>query len=153
MLNDPGLQELQQLATDFRAAIERSRADKATPQLPYFPEGACKIVSALLALHLRRRGGNPAIKFVTGHVPGFDAVVRHAWLVVNGAVVDITADPFGEAPVVVGPPTRFHNSLDEREERDASTVIAAFSETEAARYHRLLGPIEARLGPQPQLSA
>jgi len=48
--------DLQNLATQFRAAIERSIADDATPHLPYFPDGACRLVSHLLALHLSSRG-------------------------------------------------------------------------------------------------
>lgn len=118
------LTELRALAADFRAAIERSRAERATPALPYFPEGACRLVSRLLALHLAR---------------------RHTWLVVEGAVVDLAADPFGEAPVVVGAATAFHAGLDALEEEPASATLAALSGEEAGRLQRLLAPIEARL--------
>ena len=142
---DLSVDDLQRVAAEFRAAIERSRAEKAVPLLPYFPEGACKLVSWLLALHLRRRGATNRIQFVTGHFPGAGAYARHAWLLVDDAVVDLTADPFGEAPVVVGLPTRFHEGLDERDELDAAMGITGFSSDEAARYHRLLGPIEARM--------
>lgn len=135
---------LRRSAADFRRAIERSIAERASPHLPYFPEGACKLVSWLLALHLRGRGVHD-VRFVSAHFPGKAPHARHAWLVVDGAVVDLTADPFGQPPVVVGAPTPFHDSLDEREERDAFAAIDAFTPDEASRYARLLAPIQARL--------
>jgi hypothetical protein len=138
------LDELRRIAAEFRSAIEQTRAERITPQLPYFPEGACRLVSRLLALHLSRRGDH-VIEFISGRIPGFDESVRHTWLVVDGAVVDLTADPFGEPAVVVGAATPFHESLDAREERHAPAVLASFSEDEASRYRRLLAPIEARM--------
>src|SRR5512138_1093508 len=146
-MNDTRLQELQTLARDFRGAIELSRAQRAAPVLPYFPEGACRLVSRLLALHLTRHGTWPAdaLRFVSGHVPGTDAYVRHTWLAVDDVVVDLTADPFGEPPVIAGPPTAFHDSLGMREEQAADAVMSALSSAELDRLQRLLGPIEARL--------
>jgi hypothetical protein len=138
------LAELRSAAAEFRKAIERSRAERASPCLPYFPEGACRLATWLLALHLSQRG-HDVVRLVSGHIPGQESYVRHTWLTVNGAVVDLTADPFGEAPVVVGAETRFHASLDERVEQDASEAIAALSQEETRRYQRFLGPIEERL--------
>jgi hypothetical protein len=146
-MDDTQLTALRDLASDFRRAIERSRAERASPQLPYFPEGACRLVSRLFALHLARRSAASvgAVRFVSGHVPGCEPYVRHTWLELDGAVVDLTADPFGEPAVVVGPPTRFHASLDAREEADGAAEVARFTTEESDRYRRLLGPIEARL--------
>jgi len=146
-MDDVQLTTLRELATEFRRAIEQSRAERASPQLPYFPEGACRLVSRLFALHIARRGaaGAGTVRFVSGHVPGCEPYVRHTWLEVDGVVVDLTADPFGEPAVVVGSPTRFHASLDAREEADGAAEVARFTPEEAERYHRLLGPIEARL--------
>lgn len=138
------IEDLRRVATDFRQAIERSRADKDTPHLPYFPDGACKLVSRLLALHLSGRGVR-RIRFATGHVPGCEPYIRHTWLLVDDVVVDLTADPFGEAPVVVGQPTPFHQSLDACDVVEASADIATFTPDEANRYRRFLVPIEARL--------
>ncbi len=139
------IERLLHAATDFRAAIEKTFAESVTPRLPYFPEGACKLVTKLFALHLLNRDDIRAIRIASGHFPGKEAFARHSWLVVDGAIVDLTADPFGEAPVIVAASTPFHDSLDERDEFDAAAVIAAFSEQEAARCQRLLEPIEARL--------
>ena len=78
-------------------------------------------------------------------MPGQEPYVRHTWLLVDDAVVDLTADPFGEAPVAVGSATAFHDSLDMREEAMADSVLAGLSADESQRLHRLLTPIEARL--------
>jgi hypothetical protein len=139
------IESLRTSAANFRAAIEQTFVESATPRLPYFPEGACKLVSRLLAIHLQKSGGEQTVRIVSGHFPGKESYARHSWLVVDGTVVDLTADPFGEPPVVVASSSAFHDSFDEREELDAATVIAALSEQEAARCHRLLEPIEARL--------
>jgi hypothetical protein len=144
-VTDTDLESLKRSVADFRAAIERTFAESATPRLPYFPEGACKLVSRLLAIHLRKNSGEHTLRIVSGHFPGKESYARHSWLVVDGAVVDLTADPFGQPPVVVASSSPFHDSFDEREELDAATVIAALSEQEAARCQRLLEPIEARL--------
>jgi hypothetical protein len=133
--------ELYRLAEAFRGAIERARAEQTGPYLPYFPDGACKLVARLFAMHLRSRG-EYSMQIVSGHVPRFESYVRHTWLVVDGTVVDITADPFGEAPVIVGPRTHFHESLGAQEQVDAAEAIAAFSSEESLLYRRLLGPIE-----------
>jgi hypothetical protein len=144
-VTDTNVDGLKRSAADFRAAIERTFAESATPRLPYFPEGACKLVSRLFAIHLRKSDSARAIQIISGHFPGKESYARHSWLIVDGAAVDLTADPFGEPPVVVASSSPFHDSFDEREELDAATVIAALSEQEAARCQRLLEPIEARL--------
>lgn len=136
--------ELRRLAFEFRAAIVRSRVEEARPHLPHFPDGACRIVGRLLAMHLSDRGFKN-VKIRDGHIPPHEHFVRHAWLVVDGVVVDLTADPFGEAPVVVGPPTPFHESLRSIQESDASDVLAARTPEVAARDRRFLEQIQALL--------
>jgi hypothetical protein len=142
------LTELRRRATDFRAAIERSRAEKASPHLPYFPEGACTMASWLFAMHLSKSGFGD-IHFRKGRIPVLGEHARHGWLVVGGTVVDLTADPFGEAPVVVAPSTAFHDSLTDIEDVDAATGMAAFTPAVAERYQRFLAQIEARLPSEP----
>ena len=139
---------LRQLAAAFRHAIELAREQRAPGALPYFPEGACRMTSRLFAQHLARHPdtasfGRPQI--VSGILPGSDPAVRHFWLELNGSVVDLTADPFGEAPVVVGPRTAFHHSLTSLVAQDAADVLATLSPDEAARLARQLLAIEARL--------
>ena len=103
---------LRRTASDFRRAIEQARRERAPGALPYFPEGACRMTSRLLAQHLARRPDRASIgdaRLVSGVVPASQPPARHYWLEFGGTVVDLTADAFGEAPVVVGSPTPFHH--------------------------------------------
>src|SRR5437764_7458052 len=105
------LGELRAAASEFRLAIERSLAERASPALPYFPDGACRLVSRLLALHLMQRApwSEAGLRFVSAHLPGQESYVRHTWLAVDDSVVDLTADAFGQHPVIVGDPIAFHS--------------------------------------------
>jgi hypothetical protein len=82
---------------------------------------------------------------VSGILPGSEPPARHYWLEVSGTVVDLTADAFGEATVVIGAPTPFHQSLAERREQDAGEVLPALTSEEASRLARQLDAIESRL--------
>lgn len=142
-MDHDALHDLRRVATAFRDAIERSRDEKAEAQLPYFPEGACRMASCLFAMHWRSRSAN--VRLMSGHVPGCESYVRHHWLVVDDVIVDLTADPFGQPRVVIELETPFHDSLDERRESDATAAIAEFKPDEARRYRRWLDSIEARI--------
>jgi len=147
-MDEQQLGMLRDLATAFRNAIEASRADRMPGALPYFPEGACRMTSRLLAQHLARRPDGAVfgrLQLVSGVLSGTESAARHHWLEVGGAVVDLTADPFGQPPVVVGSRTAFHQSLAALELEDAAAVLASLSESEAARLARQLGAIESRL--------
>lgn len=137
------MDELRVLVPEFRAAIELSIAGRATPHLPYFPDGACRLVSQLLALHLSRRGF-VAIRYRHGTLPGASGV-RHTWLRVNESTVDLTADPFGQPPVIVATASPFHDSLRSQIEEDALAVIAGLSDEVRERNERFLAQIERRL--------
>jgi hypothetical protein len=105
------------------------------------------MTSRLLAQHLARRPdgavfGRPQL--VSGVLPGA-LTARHYWLQVGETVVDLTADAFGEAPVVVGLPTAFHSSLTSPIVEDASDALASLNADETARLARQLAAIEARL--------
>jgi hypothetical protein len=145
---DSELETLRRLATAFRDAIEATRAERVPGALPYFPEGACRMTSRLFAQHLAHRPDGAAFgrpQLLSGVLPGTEAAVRHFWLEVNGAVVDLTADPFGQPPVVVGSRTAFHQSLASPVAEDAAAVLSSVSADETARLERQLAVIESRL--------
>lgn len=146
-MNGPPLDLLRQRASAFRAAIERARAERAPGALPYFPEGACRMTSRLLAQHLAHFpvAGCGDVALVSGVLPGSERAARHYWLEVGDVVVDLTADAFGEPAVVVGSPTPFHRSLTGCAAEDASAALAALGPDESARLSRQLAAIEARL--------
>ena len=106
------------------------------------------MTSRLLALHVARRIDATAFgrpQLVSGVLPGTEPPVRHYWLEFNDAVVDLTADPFGEPPVVVGSRTAFHRSLTSPVAEDASEVLRSLSAAETARLSGQLVAIESRL--------
>ena len=142
------LDSLRQLAACFRSGIEGARAGKVPGALPYFPEGACRLTSRLFALHLARRTDSalfaPA-RVVSGVVPGSELGARHYWLEVHEAVVDLTADAFGEPAIVVGEPTAFHHTLTAHVRESAAENLASSSADEMARLVRQLTAIEQRM--------
>jgi len=147
-MGDSNILMLRNLAIAFRAAIEATRAERVPGALPYFPEGACRMASRLFAQHLSRRPdanvlGRPLL--VSGVLPGSEHAARHFWLEIDGTVVDLTADPFGEAPVLVGARTAFHQSLASSVVEDAGGGLAALSADDTARLERQLAVIESRL--------
>ena len=147
-MDDSRLHILRQLAIAFRDAIQAARAERAPGALPYFPDGACRMTSRLLALHLARRTGAAQFgrpQLVSGVLPGTEPEVRHFWLELNETVVDLTADPFGEAPVVVGSRTAFHRSLTSPLAKDAAEVLGSLSAAETARLTSQLAAIESHL--------
>jgi len=142
------LDVLHELASSFRGAIERARADRAPGALPYFPDGACRLTSRLLAQYLARRPDSSAFghaTLVSGVLPGSASGARHYWLEFGEVVVDLTADSFGQPGVIVGPRTSFHQSLTECTAQDARDALTALSPDETARLTRQLAAIEVRL--------
>jgi len=117
------------MAADFRGAIERARAQRLPGALPYFPDGACRMTSRLFAQHLARGPGAAfgRAELVSGILPGTESRARHFWLEIGGVVIDLTADPFGEAAVVVGSRTTFHQSLASIIAEDAVGALASLS--------------------------
>jgi len=147
-MEKPQLDALRELASSFRGAIERARIDRAPGALPYFPDGACRLTSRLLAQYLARRPDCSAFghaTLVSGVLPGSESGARHYWLELGGVVVDLTADPFGQPRVVVGSRTSFHQSLTECTSQDAGDALTALSPDETARLTRQLAAIETRL--------
>jgi hypothetical protein len=142
------LDALRQLAASFRSAIEHARAGRVPGALPYFPEGACRLTSRLFALHLTRRTDSTMFgraRLVSGVLPGSEFGARHYWLELDGAVVDLTADAFGQPAVVVGPPTAFHHTLAPHAGEPAAENLASLSADDMARLTRQLAAIEPRM--------
>jgi hypothetical protein len=101
-----------------------------------------------LAEHLTRRPDSAVFgrpQLVSGVLPGTELGARHYWLQFDETTVDLTADAFGEAPVVVGSRTAFHSSLTSPIAEDASDVFAWLNADETARLVRQLAAIESRL--------
>lgn len=111
-------QKLAQLAGDFRTALLSCKMDKLLISLKGFPLGACGDASYLLAKYLESNGCGP-FEYVQGKrdIDGY----THAWLEINGVIVDITADQFDgqENTVLVITDRSWHTQFKETERDDA----------------------------------
>lgn len=103
------LRQLATIAFAVREAIEA--ADRTNwPAFDHFPRGTCGTVSEVLARLLRERFGLDA-RYVAGDGhPDCDG--SHAWVEVDGTVIDITADQFGLPPVIVTDDSPWHAAWD-----------------------------------------
>ncbi|MBQ6483288.1 MAG: hypothetical protein IJI45_19460 [Anaerolineaceae bacterium] len=92
------------LATQFRKAIENT--PNLDIPLDQFPKGACGTTCDLLAEWLWEHGIESSYYCGKRSNGGY----THAWLEVEGFIIDITGDQFPEFPkaVYVGPLTPFH---------------------------------------------
>jgi hypothetical protein len=112
------LDSLRKLAVRFRRAIESCRA-KLPIGLKDFPFGSCLDASLLLGHYLEQSDVGKPI-YVSGTKDGR----THMWLEMDGVIIDITADQFGDAPerVMVTRDTAWHvNSKRNREDQRDST--------------------------------
>jgi len=114
--------ELETLVCNFRKAIEAAQANYEPGEFfRKFPTGQCGHTSDMLAQYLIDNGIGP-ITYVSGTYYGDDPEDRwcHAWLVVNGLVIDVTGDQFRHhqppltfnIPVYIGPVAEFHQSFE-----------------------------------------
>jgi hypothetical protein len=95
------------LASQFRVAIECALSTLSI-EFDGFPNGSCGEASMLLRTFLKEQGLG-TFQYVSGKREGR----THAWLELNGLIVDITADQFSdcEEPVVVTSLSPFHESF------------------------------------------
>lgn len=122
-------QKVEQLAIEFRMAIEKVKeAGEFETDFSFskFPSACCGDASDLLAQYLLENGIKST--YVCGNRyfnNPKEGTQSHAWLLVNGLIVDITGDQFKyndmyynyDIKVYVGKEDAFH-SLFEVEERD-----------------------------------
>jgi hypothetical protein len=111
------LDSLRELARRFRAALENCDQTKLPVGLQAFPSGACADASLLLAKYLQEKGEGKA-----EYVSGNDGNQTHAWLELDGIIIDITADQFNRSidPVIVSTNSTWHQSFEDRSRRTVS---------------------------------
>ena len=106
---------IKQVAQNLRAAIERAKAaDADIPWLKRFPKNCCNFACNLLLLDLSAAGIRPARR-IMGTVcdEKGDELGSHVWVQAEHFIVDITADNFGQSPVIVDDTSKWHEQLDE----------------------------------------
>lgn len=120
---------LRELVTKFRDAIEKARDEgefSSEISFCHFPRGCCGDTSDLLAQYLLENGYQST--YVWGehfYDDPEEGPQSHGWLIVNGAIVDITGDQFkccsvyfnNNKRVYIGPEDAFYD-LFEVEDRN-----------------------------------
>jgi hypothetical protein len=102
------LYELRKIAFNIRAILEEyGQKSKSNAVFNNFPRGACGGAVDIMGQYVIETFGLDT-KYVTGYLPDGSS---HAWIVVNGIIVDITADQFGEDPVIVTRKSDWHAKL------------------------------------------
>lgn len=98
------------VAIAFREQFEKQKALGQLPaHLQSFPRGCCGVVSELLGDYLNAQLGLQ-VEYVCGEQDGGS----HAWLELNGVVIDITGDQFdGRPPVFIAARDEWYISWEE----------------------------------------
>ena len=114
--------DIKEMSLQFRKAIESAIENKESGDyFRLFPKGQCGNTCYLLAQYLIDNGISPVF-YVWGFYSGdtFDSRMSHAWLEVDGQVIDITGDQFqnhkkslkNNIPVYVGKINSFYKLFD-----------------------------------------
>lgn len=147
MQRTPNRRDLLEAAATFRSAIERVANSLGDFEFRDFPRGSCKASSLIFARFLNARWGLESV-LVTGHrgTPSDPSWATHAWLEVNGTIVDLTADQFLDAPgpVVVSSQSEWHLRFNARKRYPASTH--EYHQEALARFERQYAAVIAALG-------
>ncbi len=111
---------LMRLATDLRDELEKLHKEgELIGELRSFPTGCCGYVTTALFHFLKEKKikGN----YVLGKKDITRGQITHAWLQIDGLVVDITADQFNQEQrqvVYVGPPDGWYASWEQHTQDD-----------------------------------
>lgn len=96
---------LTRIARCARVTLERHARTGTDFTFQNFPRGTCGPTSEILGRYLIGAGcPQDQVRYVCGMKGG----KSHAWLQVNGVIVDITADQFGEPPVIIARNSPWH---------------------------------------------
>jgi hypothetical protein len=125
---------LTKLVNNFRRVMEQSTTadfDGTSLSASQFPIECCDDASMILAAYLTDNGFSGA-ELVIGSSPDINS---HAWLLLDGYIIDITADQFNERgysnPVaIISNNSVFHSSFDNTEsngEADFRTQLIRFN--------------------------
>jgi hypothetical protein len=105
---------LRQTATDFRNVIASADRSRWDGNLKEFPNGSCGVVCELLGRYLiEHLGLAPMYVGASKTEGGFGT---HAWLECEGYIIDITADQFGQSPIIVARESPWHATWDRDDE-------------------------------------
>lgn len=145
------LNELKELASAFRAALEIADHSLLPITLQAFPHGACGDASLLLAKFLEEHGHGQF-----DYMLGWRGDASHAWLQRGSLVVDVTADQFDEIrePVIVCEGSPWHSTLAGEIEHVADFTLYDPNTRNmlAGAYSLVCKSLPERLRPPPQFN-
>lgn len=99
------------VVSEFRAALDRVPQPLWEQYLAgSFPRGACGHCSEMLIRYLRLRLGIEPL-YASGNVGHLVSGETHAWVEHDGYFIDISADQFGLARVIVDRASPFHLAI------------------------------------------
>ena len=102
------------VARKMREILESYSASAVEVAFEAFPIGACGATSELLARYLREFVQVDALYASGGlYASGEHGRASHAWVVADGWIVDITADQFGQPPVIVTQDEAWHRDWED----------------------------------------
>lgn len=96
------------VATAARSVMEDCSSSPGELMFRDFPRGTCGPTCEIVGRYFVEILGSPAVYVSAEKDRGFASWTTHAWLLVDNAVVDVTADQFGCAPVIVCPASEWH---------------------------------------------
>lgn len=124
-MDDAQIPTLTLVATAFRNAFDSVDLVTAPGNFPHFPKGCCASACVFIAAFLKDRFGVvPDCRYRALHSNG----AQHEFLVLNGVIVDITADQFPDCVdrVIVTRHSRWHDRLSGGEQRAAYPLVDHF---------------------------
>ena len=101
----------------FQNALSKIDWDSMPIGFQNFPSGSCGNISDILGEYLRSKGFNN-IEYICGKT---NKIRSHAWIEIEGYVVDLTAHQFNEVsePIVSKKPSEWHAQFEEVTRRSA----------------------------------
>jgi hypothetical protein len=145
-MSDELRERLVQLATAFCDAIERADRPRLGITFESFPCGSCGDASLLLA-HFLGEHGFADVTYVLGERGQVNVDwTSHAWLRVDGFIVDITADQFPDMDqrVIVARDSPWHDTFEIEDEHVGDFTI--YDAATVANLGRIYAVIIAALG-------
>lgn len=107
------LARLIRIASAVRDILERASGSNEDPSFQNFPHGSCGNTAELLGRYLIEIAGLEALYVSARRADSWS----HAWLIVGDIIIDITADQFGESPVMVTRDNAWHDQWDQEAPR------------------------------------
>ena len=134
--------ELTRAAKLFRQMIENADRSKLPIEFENFPAGSCGDASILLAQYLIDAGYDTPI-YVSAELVRPPDLLSHAWIELDGVILDVTADGFepDAPPVIVAENSTWHDRFNRFDEHPAA--INVYEDRTAAMlrsaYHEIIG--------------